>query len=139
MTSLSALSHVTITGKAAVQFWSDRHCPELETTAMNGFSTTAPIQVCKDYKDDLLSAEDKLRVEELTGNTGDDFFGRDGGARFLLSIAAEIAVRQHWSIYGIFEGVPFGNERALFTDPFAGPMFDTDYMLYLRLGTTYKF
>ena len=143
--SLSALSHVTITGKAGLQVWSDRHCPELETPGTDGFSSTAPIEVCKDYKNELatpgtvLSSADKLRAEELTGNTGNDFFGRDAGARLLLSIAAEIAIRQHWSIYGIFEGVPFGSERALFTRTFSGPMFDTDYMLYLRLGTTYKF
>ena len=32
-----------------------------------------------------------------------------------------------------------GNERALFTNDFAHSMFDTDFILYIRLGTSYKF
>jgi PEGA domain-containing protein len=137
LASLTALSNVTITGRAYVELWSDRHCPVLKT---NGeFEGQDPIQVCKDYKDNTIDAMAKERAEELTGNKGMDFFGRDNGARFLLSVIAEIAVRQRWSIFGILEGAPFQGERALFTNLFSGPMPETDYILYARAGFTYKF
>ena len=76
----------------------------------------------------------------MTGDdSGNDFFGRENGARLLLSVGAEIAIQQRWNVFGILEGAPFQDERALFTELFSGPMFDTDYILYLRIGTSYKF
>jgi hypothetical protein len=57
----------------------------------------------------------------------------------MMSIVAEIAIQQRWSVFGILEGAPLNGERALFTDDFAHSMTDTDLQLYLRLGTTYKF
>ncbi|MDB4963287.1 MAG: hypothetical protein JWP01_3286 [Myxococcales bacterium] len=147
--SLTALSHVTITGRAYLQFWSDRHCPGLKpSTTGSGteFETKDPTDACVGYKARQdgqdpanFTAEDQTRAEELTGNTGSDFFGRDGGARFMLSVAAEIAAYQRWNIYGILEGAPFQDERALFTSLFSGSQAETDYMLYLRLGVSYKF
>ncbi len=137
--SLTALAHVTITGRAYLNMWSDRHCPDTNTTKMNGFETGDPIKVCKDYLANNLSAEDKSRAESLTGNSGADFFKRDNGIRFMLAVGAEIAVDQRWNVFGILEGAPFQNERALFTNMFSGPMFDTDFILYLRLGIAYKF
>ena len=137
--SLTALSHVTITGRAYLNMWSDRHCPDTDTTKTNGFATGDPIKVCKDYLANTLTAEDKSRAEALTGNTGADFFGRDNGIRLMLAVGAEIAVQQRWNVFGILEGAPFQNERALFTNTFSGPMFDSDFILYLRLGIAYKF
>lgn len=137
--SLTALSHVTITGRGYVQLWSDRHCPAADPTAMNGFETKDPIDTCVGYLADSLTPDTKARAEELTGLSGADFFDRDNGARFILSVAAEIAIRQRWNIYGLLEGAPFQNERALFTGLFSGPMFESDFILYLRLGTSYKF
>lgn len=144
--SLTALSRVTITGRAYLEFWSDRHCPDLKPSNTNGFETKDPIATCVGYKASLegmpvsnFTEEDKSRAEELTGNKGADFFGRDNGARFIVSVAAEIAAYQRWNLYGILEGAPFQNERALFTGMFSGPMADSDYILYLRIGTSYKF
>ena len=137
--SLTALSHVTISGRAYLEMWSDRHCPELDSSKMNGFETGDPIKVCVDYNNNALNTEDKARAEALTGNTGADFFGRDAGIRLILSVAAEIAVQQHWNVYGILEGAPFQEERALFTNMFSGSQFDSDFILYLRLGLSYKF
>jgi hypothetical protein len=57
----------------------------------------------------------------------------------MTSIIAEIALQQNWSAFGILEGAPFQDERALYTNDFAHSMFDTDYILYLRFGLTYKF
>jgi hypothetical protein len=147
--SLTAISAVTITGRAYVEMWSDRHCPALDATNMtNGFEATEPTELCTNYKNAVIdgfgpmsefTADDITRAEKLTGNSGQDFFDRENGARFVLSIAAEIAVEQRWNIYGVLEGAPANDERALFTSQFSGPMFDTDFLLYLRLGLSYKF
>lgn len=141
--SLTALTHVTISGRAYAQFFSDRHCPALDASTKNGFANTDPIDVCVKYLDDLnggtaLDADSKKRAETLTGNSGMGFFDRDNGVRFNLEIGAELAIQQRWNVYGILSGA-FGGERALFTNLFSGPMPDTDYQLYLRIGTSYKF
>ncbi len=147
--SLTALSNVTISGRGYFELWSDRHCPALDPGMANGFEGTDPTKTCAGYKARVLdgmdpmdfSDDDRRRVEKLTGNTGKDFFGRDNGIRFLVSIAAEIAVQQRWNIYGIIEGAPFQgkDERALFTSLFSGPMGDNDFLIYARFGLTYKF
>jgi hypothetical protein len=57
----------------------------------------------------------------------------------MTQIIAEIAFDQRWNFFGILEGAPFQNERALFTNEFSHSMPDTDFNLYLRVGLTYKF
>jgi len=143
MASLTALTHVTITGRAYLDIWSDRHCPSEATTSSasnnDGFDGD-PIQVCKAYKDGALSAADRNHVESLTGwSKPSDVFNRENGIRLMTSVIAEIALEQNWNVFGILEGAPFQQERALFTNDFAHSMPDTDYILYLRLGLTYKF
>jgi len=144
LASLTALAHVTITGRAYFDVWSDRHCPVEKPKAdqMNAqdvFDGDA-IAVCKDFYFGRLAKADETRVSNLTGWMKDsDVFDRETGARFMLSIVAEIAVDQRWNFFGMLEGAPFQTERALFTNDFAHTMFDTDYNLYVRLGTTYKF
>lgn len=145
LASLTALSNVTITGRGYFQVWSDRHCPEIKTD--NTFEATDPSRTCVAYAARKFKGEtpndftdsDLMRAEKLTGKSGRDFYGRENGARFLLSVIAEIALEQRWSVYGILEGAPFQEERALFTKTFSGAMFDTDYILYARFGLTYKF
>jgi hypothetical protein len=143
MASLTAVAHVTITGRFYVDVWSDRHCPGLDPTqtTTDGFDGT-PIAVCKQYKDGTLSDEEKRRVQKLT--TGDpnkpwDFTGRENGARLMLSLIAELALQQQTNIFGIIEGAPYQGERALFTEDFAHSMFPTDYDIYVRMGISYKF
>lgn len=143
LASLTAAEHVTITGRLYLDVWSDRHCPVEATTGSatsnDGFDGD-PIQVCKAYKDGLLSAADKAHVEQLTGwSKPSDVFNRENGARIMASVIAEVAIEQNWNAFGILEGAPFQDERALFTNQFAHSMFDTDYVLYLRLGLSYKF
>ncbi|HEU0035304.1 MAG TPA: PEGA domain-containing protein [Kofleriaceae bacterium] len=147
--SLTALSNVTISGRGYFQFWSDRHCPKLKASAPNGFDGTDPTDTCIGYRNRVLNGEDpadfpdsdRIRVEELTGNKGMEFFDRDAGARFLVSLIAEIAVKQRYSIFGMVEGAPFqgDDERALFTNLFSGTMFEHDFLVYARFGFTYKF
>lgn len=139
--SLTALSHVTITGRLYFDIWSDRHCPEMKTGGTGGFDGD-PIAVCKQYAAGTLTADEQLRINKLT--TGDenkpwDFEARESGIRLMASVIAEIAIEQRWNIFGILEGAPFQDERALFVDEFSHSMFDTDFNLYLRLGTSYKF
>ncbi len=149
--SLTALTHVTITGRAYAEVWSDRHCPGVDTSTPNHFDGTDPIKVCTDFLgtaansfNPTADAMEKTRVKKLIGSDavgqGAPLFDRENGARFLLSIAGEIAFDQQWNIYFLLEGAPFQqSERALFTSLFSSPMGDTDYRIYARTGLTYKF
>ena len=143
LTSLTAFTHVTITGRAYAQFWSDRHCPALDSTMPNGFEGTDPITVCSQLKDNSISTADRSRVKKLIGSDAadnDNAFGREAGARFMLSIIGEIAFDQQWNMYFILEGAPFQtSERALFTNLFSGSMPENDFRIYARAGVTYKF
>jgi hypothetical protein len=139
--SLTALTHVTITGRLYFDMWSDRHCPELKTGGSGGFDGD-PIRVCERYQAGDLTADEQMRINKLT--TGDEtqawvFTDRESGLRFMTAVIAEIAMQQRWNFFGILEGAPFQSERALFTHEFAHSMFDTDFNLYIRLGLTYKF
>jgi hypothetical protein len=147
--SLTAIEHVTISGRAYLDVWSDRHCPSKNTdpTLTNPDGSVKvfegdPISACTEYYNDFSAAanQDVTRIKKLTGwSTQDDVFGRETGARLMTSISAEIAADQHYNFFGILEGAPFQSERALFTNLFAHSMPDTDYILYVRLGMTYKF
>jgi hypothetical protein len=137
--SLTAFTRVTVSGRLYLNMFSDRHCPEPDTTQMNGFDGEDPIEVCTGYLEDDLSPTDKMRAEELTGSTGEDFFGRDGGMRVMTSVIAEIALYQRWNGWFILEGAPFQSERALYTDMFSAPLFESDFGTYARVGATYKF
>lgn len=149
--SLTALGRATITGRAYLELWSDRHCPGVDTSMPNHFDGTDPIQVCQDFLGvpdhafaPTATGPEKARVKKLIGTdtTGptSSLFERENGARFLLSVIGEIAIQQEWSVYFILEGAPFQqSERALFTSMFAAPMGDNDYRIYGRTGLTYKF
>jgi hypothetical protein len=138
--SLSALTHVTITGRAYAEVWSDRHCPTLDKGTPNGFSGTDPIQVCVDEQKGTVTAAEASRIKTLTGKTGTELFDRENGARFMLSLIGEIALRRDVNFYFIFEGAPFLQaERALFTSTFTGTMPDHDPRVYGHIGLTYKF
>ena len=143
--SLTAFTRVTITGRAYLEFYSDRHCPELKS---DGTLDGDAIETCTRYLHrangptpmaDGFSADEAARVEGLTGESGNDFFSRDGGVRFITSAIAEIAVKQRWNVWVLLEFAPFQDERALFVDDFTAPMLTTDYNTYGRIGATYKF
>lgn len=151
LVSLTALTHVTITGRAYAEVWSDRHCPGLDTSMVNHFDGTDPIQVCTDFLGSprngfmpTANPVERARVKKLIGSDAvgptSPLFDRENGARFLLSIVGEIAIQQEWNVYFILEGAPFQQaERALFTSMFAAPMGDNDYRIYARTGLSYKF
>jgi len=143
LASLTAFTHVTITGRAYLQLWSDRHCPALDASMPNGFEGTDPIAVCSQLKDGSISMADRGRLNKLLGTDtadNDHVFGRESGARFLLSIVGEVAFDQEWNAYFILEGAPFQqSERALFTNLFSGSMPTNDYRIYARTGLSYKF
>ena len=141
--SLTALTHVTVSGRAYFNIFSDRHCPE-RNSATNTFDGDG-IDICDRYNNSLtgmgegLTADEKTRVEALTGEAGPSFFTRDGGIRLMMSAIAEVALKQRWNAWFVLEGAPFQSERALFVDTFSQPMLTTDYATYLRVGATYKF
>jgi PEGA domain len=145
MASLTALTHVTITGRLYLDVWSDRHCPDKKTTGMTSptdvFNGDA-IGVCKTFYFNATDANnpDIVRIKQLTGwQNPDDVFGRENGVRLMASIIAEVAIQQHWNVFGMLEGAPFQPERAFFTNEFAHSMFDTDFNLYVKVGLSYKF
>ncbi|MCA9674985.1 MAG: PEGA domain-containing protein [Kofleriaceae bacterium] len=141
LASLTALTHVTVTGRLYLDMWSDRHCPEYNATD-NTFDGEA-IDACVTYRDVKVvgggSNDVTDRIEALTGETGTDVFGRENGIRVMTSVVAEIAYQQRWNLWFMLEGAPFQGERALLTDTFTAPMLNSDYGTYLRVGTTYKF
>lgn len=137
--SLTAFTRVTVSGRLYLNFWSDRHCPEEDTAATNGFDGD-PIAVCEDYKAGTLTADDMERANDLTDSDMEsDFFGRESGMRVMTSVIAEIALYQRWNGWFILEGAPFQSERALYTDMFSAPLFNSDFGTYARVGATYKF
>jgi hypothetical protein len=137
--SLTAFTRVTVSGRLYLNFWSDRHCPEANPMADNHFDGD-PIEVCEKYEAGTLSADDLARANELTGAENmEDFFGRESGIRMMTSVIAEIALYQRWNGWFILEGAPFQSERALYTDMFSAPLFNSDFGTYARVGATYKF
>jgi hypothetical protein len=152
--SLTAVEHVTISGRAYLDIWSDRHCPGSNGTTpdytMNGGfeANTDPIGVCKEWLGSngnngvgsMPNTPEYKRLHDLVGWTHpQDAFDREQGVRGMLSIAAEIAIQQQWNVFFVLEGAPFQSQRALFTNDFAHSMFDTDFDLYGRVGLTFKF
>jgi hypothetical protein len=125
--SLTAFGVMTVTGRAYFDFWSDRHCPTQETDDQ--------LDVCDDGG---LNADQTMKVEELIGDVG-DLEDREGGARFMTSLIVEVALWQRWSAWLVFEGAPFQDQRAAYTDIFNAAMFENDINTYVRLGGTYKF
>jgi hypothetical protein len=114
--------------------WTDRHCPAFESGSFE--MGTDPLEVCSAYANDTLTTEQKARVDLLTDS---DPFSRENGARMMVSITAEIAIKQRWNIWAQFEGAPFQEERAAYVDEYNGAMFSEDIGTYFRLGSTYKF
>ena len=144
MASLTGLENVTITGRAYLAMWSDRHCPEI---LADGKIDGEPLQVCSDYKAFVdgtppagFDQDAKDRVDLLVGaNDDSDLFKRETGLRAMLSIIVEVSVRQRWNVWLRVEGAPFQEERAANTDLFSPALTDTDLGTYVHLGTTYKF
>jgi HSP20 family molecular chaperone IbpA len=140
--SLTALDLISITGRVYAEVWSDRWCPTSKAATPgdpNDVFNGDAIDVCKEFYGGTLSAEDKATVEKLTGwKNPSDVFGRDDGIRIIGSIIAEIAFRQHYSVFLLLEGSP--TERAAFSGLFDGSMIGNDDVdFYFKLGLTYKF
>ena len=121
---------MTITGRAYLNAWSDRHCPG---EAGEG----DPTDLCLAFRDDTLNPDTRSRVVNLVGQG--NIFDRDGGLRAVISLAVELALSEQWSGWLLVEGAPRQDERAAFTDLFHSTMFDEDARSYARLGFTYKF
>jgi hypothetical protein len=135
--SLTGLGSVTITGRAFLNMYSDRHCPALDDDGTFESKSNAT-QLCENYKDDRLNAEDKARIDELLEGDG-EIFKRESNVRFMTSLIVEIAFQQRWSAWLLVDFVPFLDERAAFTDVINGFYLEDDLRTYPRIGLTYKF
>lgn len=136
MASLTGLGAATVTGRVYLDGWSDRHCPGL--TKSGGFPKSTPTDVCQSYLDGSIDPALKGRVDELLGGDG-KIFDRDNGVRVMTSLAIELAIQQHWSVWLLVEGAPRQGERAAYTDAFHSSLFETDPRSYITAGGTYKF
>lgn len=127
MLSLTAFGSLTLTGRAYVNTWSDRHCP---ATTADG---EEPLAVCASDP-----AMDE-RLQQLGFESTAELIERENGARVVVSAIAELALWQRWSIWMLLEGAPLQDERAAFTTRFNQAMFEEDIGTYVRLGGTFKF
>jgi PEGA domain len=128
--SLTGLGAVSITGRAYLNAWSDRHCPGQPDEG-------DPTDLCLAYRDGTLDADSRARVDQLVGDG--NIFDRDGGVRGMLSLAVELALSDAWNGWLVIEGAPRQDERAAYTDLFHGIMLEEDARTYARVGFSYKF
>lgn len=135
--SLTGLGAVTVTGRAYLNAYSERHCPELQSNGEFEPKSDAT-ELCENYRQDRLNQADKERLDELFGGEG-KIFERESNVRFMTSLIVEIAFQQHWSAWFMMDFVPFLDERAGFTDAINGIYFEDDIRSYPRGGLTYKF
>jgi hypothetical protein len=148
--SLTGLGAVTVTGRAYLNVYSDRHCPGLNA-AGNAYEDSAAdaIEICDEYLADQIGADvdgsgpiamaDKARIDTQLFSEEGDIFDREVGVRFLTSLVIEVAIKQRWNIWLLFEGAPGQSERAAYTDFFASPLPEEDIITYIQLGGTFKF
>lgn len=134
--SLTGLGAVTVTGKAFVNLWSDRHCPEFEDGAFTPESEAT--DACEEYANGTIGTAARERIDTAIGEPG-KLFDRDNGARLMVALMVEVAIEQHWNLWGTYEGGLFQSERAAFIDDLYGPMLLDDPRQYARIGATYKF
>lgn len=137
MASLTGLGAATVTGRAYFNAFSDRHCPSLTASGTFG-SRDDPPDHCVEYLAGTLDADDRARIDEVLGGEG-EIFNRENGLRLMLSMAIEIAIKQHWSIWMLVEGAPRQESRGAFIDPIHKILAETDPRTYITIGGTYKF
>jgi PEGA domain len=126
--SLTAFNVMTVTGRAYLDFWSDRHCPEQATSDQLDICDAGAYDAHAGRLDGFgIESEAALRE-------------REGGARIMTSLIIEVALWQRWSAWALFEGAPFQSERAAFSN-LLNPLMPTrdDIGTYVRLGGTFKF
>jgi hypothetical protein len=128
--TLQMTNIIAISARGWLDFWSDRLCkePEMGQTV----SASGP-DVCTG----TASPEDQAKALSLTGG---NLYNRDAGLRLYLSLAVEGGVTENMSLYFIFEGAPFQDERAGHSNLFTSTLAGRDDPIYnARLGLTFKF
>jgi hypothetical protein len=106
---------VTFSGRAYVNFYSDRLCPGTPETDELSACRIPPVGVKQNVRD------------------------RAGGTRFILSAILEVPVHRRVSLFGLLEGAPFQANRLSYSDAYASYMPDSDWGLYFRIGATFKY
>jgi hypothetical protein len=137
---------VTVSGRAYLDFWSDRLCavPDRKNDPdMDGIPNEGPTVCTGNYDGDTIRAmRDFDRASLVLGRNvtmPQDLQARDNGLRFFLSFVFEAAIYPQVGIFFLFEGAPFQDERAAHIDLFNSQMFDDDPIYNLKLGLSAKF
>ena len=86
-----------------------------------------------------LDGDELSLLSDQLGLSRDSLTDREGGVRLMTSIMAEIAIRQRWNLWFVFEGAPFQSKRAAFTHLFTNTLFGKDIGTYGRFGASFKF
>lgn len=134
--SLTGLGAVTVTGKLFLNIWTDRHCPGLSNGSFP--SDSDPTATCSEYAANMLGPAAKQRIDKALGGP-DKLFDREAGVRLMAALIVEVAIRQRWNAWLMFETSPAQDQRAAFLDDLHGPMLVEDQGRYLRVGGTFKF
>lgn len=137
LNSITFRNLVTVTGRAYLDLWSDRLCGLPEEGSMRTLPEDGPRVCLEGAPPELL-----MRASQLLGETIDspeDLQARDNGVRFYLSAIVEAAVTKRFNAFLVFEGAPFQDERAAFTDLFNSTLFEEDPIYAGKLGITAKF
>jgi hypothetical protein len=139
---------VTVSGRAYLDFWSDRLCayPSRKSDPDgDGFPNDGPT-ICQNpaaYEGDTVRmAAEYDRASLVLGRdvTGPgDVQARDNGVRMFLSFIFEAAIYPQLGLFFIFEGAPFQDERAAHIDLFNRQMFSEDPIYNLKAGLSFKF
>jgi hypothetical protein len=132
VTFRSGINAVTVTGRAYLDFWSDRLC------GVDDKDSSKPL----DGDPDICTTNDAAKLADIKDRFGidaDKRLDRDNGMRFFISLVVEAAVTEQMNLFFIFEGAPFQSERAAHTDVFNSTMLGSDPIYNGRLGMSFKF
>jgi len=140
LASVNFVNVVTVTARLFGDFWSDKLCPSIGSKDV-GMPACTLEQKTKEGRIPI-GADELERLQKIFGDdvTEEQLQNeRNGGARFYISLALEVALHQNLSMFLIVEGAPGQGERAMHTELFNNRMLGRDVIYNGRLGLIFKY